>query len=104
MTWPAVAAATVTTPAATSLADAAGHLVRLAESRDLTDVVLVGRSWAGYPITGAAGRLTGRLAGIVCYAALPHPGATFAGRLGVPPVAVPGIHPGEIAKAVLAAG
>lgn len=51
------------------LADAADHIVRVVEERDLTDVVLVGHSWGGYPITGAAGRLTGRLAGIVYYAA-----------------------------------
>lgn len=51
------------------LADAADHIVRVVEEHDLTDVVLVGHSWGGYPITGAAGRLTGRLAGIVYYAA-----------------------------------
>jgi pimeloyl-ACP methyl ester carboxylesterase len=51
------------------LADAADHIVRVIEDRDLTDAVLVGHSWGGYPITGAAGRLTGRLAGIVYYAA-----------------------------------
>jgi pimeloyl-ACP methyl ester carboxylesterase len=51
------------------LADAADHIVRLVEDRDLTDVVLVGHSWGGYPITGAAGRLADRLAGIVYYAA-----------------------------------
>jgi pimeloyl-ACP methyl ester carboxylesterase len=51
------------------LADAADHVVRLVKDHDLTDVVLVGHSWGGYPITGAAGRLTGRLAGIVYYGA-----------------------------------
>jgi pimeloyl-ACP methyl ester carboxylesterase len=51
------------------LADAADHIVRVIEDHDLTDVVLVGHSWGGYPITGAVGRLTGRLAGIVYYAA-----------------------------------
>jgi hypothetical protein len=41
--------------------------------------------------------------------ALPHPGATFAERLGVTPIAVPSTHegllshPDEIAKAILAA-
>jgi pimeloyl-ACP methyl ester carboxylesterase len=184
------------------LTDAADHIVRLFEEHDLTDVILVGHSWGGYPITGAAGRLTGRLAGIVYYAAqipipgksliddnppeagdmlrglidsspthsiapalqfveqifmqgaapelqrlvadlltpmpgdyfldpaegpdvttlgiplhyllgdedhaLPHPGATFAGRLGVTPIPVPGTHegmlthPDEITKAILA--
>jgi pimeloyl-ACP methyl ester carboxylesterase len=185
------------------LADAADHIVRVFEEHDLTDVILVGHSWGGYPIAGAAGRLTGRLAGIVYYAAqipitgksliddnppeagdmlrglidsspthsiapavqfveqifmqgaapeaqrlvadlltpmpgayfldpaegpdvttlgiplhyvlgdddqaLPHPGATFAGRLGVTPIPVPGTHegmlthPDEITKAILAA-
>jgi pimeloyl-ACP methyl ester carboxylesterase len=51
------------------LADAAGHLVRLIEDRDLTGVVLVGHSWAGYPVNGAAERLAGRLAGLVYYGA-----------------------------------
>ncbi|HEX3925866.1 MAG TPA: alpha/beta hydrolase [Streptosporangiaceae bacterium] len=51
------------------LADAADHIVRLVEDRGLTGVMLVGHSWGGYPITGAAGRLVGRLAGIVYYAA-----------------------------------
>lgn len=116
------------------LADAADHL-RLVESRDLTDVVLAGHSWAGYPITGAAGRLTGivhygaqvpiagrsmiddnpseaaaLLSGLIDASptrsiapALPRPGATFAERLGVPVVSVPGTHPDEIAMAILAA-
>jgi pimeloyl-ACP methyl ester carboxylesterase len=52
-----------------SLAGASDHIVRSIEDRDLTDVVLVGHSWGGYPINGAAGRLRGRLAGIVYYAA-----------------------------------
>jgi pimeloyl-ACP methyl ester carboxylesterase len=51
------------------LADAADHIVQLIEENDLTDVILVGHSWGGYPIAGAAGRLAGRLAGIVYYAA-----------------------------------
>lgn len=51
------------------LADAADHIVGLVEDRDLTDVVLVGHSWGGYPISGAVARLTGRLAGIVFYGA-----------------------------------
>jgi pimeloyl-ACP methyl ester carboxylesterase len=60
------------------LADAADHVVRLFEDNDLTDVVLVGHSWGGYPITGAAERLTGRLAGIVYYAAqIPVPGRSL---------------------------
>ena len=51
------------------LTAAADHIVRVIEDRDLTDVVLVAHSWGGYPLTGAAGRLGRRLAGIVYYAA-----------------------------------
>jgi pimeloyl-ACP methyl ester carboxylesterase len=51
------------------LADAADHIVRLVEERDLGELILVGHSWGGYPITGAAGRLADRLTGIVYYAA-----------------------------------
>jgi pimeloyl-ACP methyl ester carboxylesterase len=51
------------------LSDAIDHLVREVESRDLTDVVLVGHSWAGFPITGAAPRLLGRLREIAFFSA-----------------------------------
>jgi pimeloyl-ACP methyl ester carboxylesterase len=51
------------------LADAADHIVGVVEDHDLTDIVLVAHSWGGYPVTGAVARLTGRLAGIVYYAA-----------------------------------
>jgi pimeloyl-ACP methyl ester carboxylesterase len=51
------------------LADTGDHIVRVIEDLDLTDVTLVGHSWGGYPIAGAAGRLAGRLTGIVYYAA-----------------------------------
>jgi pimeloyl-ACP methyl ester carboxylesterase len=56
-------------PSGHRLADAAGHIVRVIEEGDLADAILVGHSWAAYPIAEAAGRLTGRLAGIVYYAA-----------------------------------
>ncbi|WP_045744785.1 alpha/beta fold hydrolase [Actinoplanes rectilineatus] len=51
------------------LADATDHLIHEIESRDLTDVVLVGHSWAGFPITAAAPRLTARLREIVFFSA-----------------------------------
>lgn len=51
------------------LADAAAHIAGVIAERDLTGVVLVGHSWAGYPIAGAARRLGGRLTRIVYYAA-----------------------------------
>jgi pimeloyl-ACP methyl ester carboxylesterase len=52
------------------LSDAVEHVVTEVERRDLTDVVLVGQSWAGYPITGAAHALAPRLAKIVYYNAI----------------------------------
>ncbi|MFE1961319.1 alpha/beta fold hydrolase [Streptomyces sp. NPDC059479] len=60
------------------LSDAADHIVQLIKDRDLTDVVLVGRGWGGYPINGAAGRLTGRLVGVVYWSAqIPVPGRSL---------------------------
>jgi hypothetical protein len=44
--------------------DEVTYLVNEVERRDLTDVVLVGHSWAGIPIAGAARRLAGRLRAI----------------------------------------
>src|SRR4051794_3749270 len=52
------------------LSDAVEHVVAEVERRDLKNVVLVGQSWAGYPITGAAHRLVGRLAEVVYYTAI----------------------------------
>ena len=52
------------------LSDAVEHVVAEVERRDLKNVVLVGQSWAGYPITGAAHRLVGRLAKVVYYNAI----------------------------------
>jgi pimeloyl-ACP methyl ester carboxylesterase len=48
-------------PRALRLADAVAHLVAEVERRDLTEVVLVGHSWAGFPIAGAAPLLGRRL-------------------------------------------
>ena len=52
-----------------SLADAVDDIVRYVELRDLHDVVLVGHSWGGYPMTGAANRLTYRVKEIVYWSA-----------------------------------
>ena len=52
------------------LCDAVDHLVAEAGRRDLREVVLVGHSWGGYVITGAAHRLAGRLAKVVYYNAV----------------------------------
>jgi pimeloyl-ACP methyl ester carboxylesterase len=60
------------------LADAVSHLVTEIERRDLTDVVLVGHSWAGIPITAAAPRLAGRLCGITFVSAfIPRAGESM---------------------------
>jgi pimeloyl-ACP methyl ester carboxylesterase len=72
------AAVTITLPgladgderAGLRLSDAVGHVVAEVERRDLRDVVLVGQSWGGYVITGAAHELAGRLAKVVYYNAV----------------------------------
>jgi pimeloyl-ACP methyl ester carboxylesterase len=62
-------------PSGVRLQDGIDHLVREIERRDLTDVVLVGHSWSGYPVTAAAHRLAGRITGLVyCSAHVPVPG------------------------------
>jgi pimeloyl-ACP methyl ester carboxylesterase len=70
------------------LADAVDHVIREIEQRDLAEVMLVGHSWGGYPATGAAQKLAGRIRTLVFYNA--RPGTEFAARLGVPPVLLPG--------------
>ncbi|MEW2471356.1 alpha/beta fold hydrolase [Streptomyces sp. NPDC046994] len=57
-------------PAGLRLADAVDHVVSEVESRDLTEIVLVGHSWGGYPVTGAAHRLAGRVAKVIYFAAV----------------------------------
>jgi pimeloyl-ACP methyl ester carboxylesterase len=52
------------------LADAVDFVVREVETRDLRDVVLVSHSWGGYPATGAAHRLAGRIRKVVYYNAV----------------------------------
>jgi pimeloyl-ACP methyl ester carboxylesterase len=56
-------------PAKHSLADVVDAVVRVVEEHDLHDVTLVGHSWGGYPITGAAPRLAGRLRKLVYWGA-----------------------------------
>lgn len=48
-------------PTQHSLADVADYVANLIERHDLSDVVLVGHSWGGYVITGAAPRVRPRL-------------------------------------------
>jgi len=72
------AAVTITLPgladgderAGLRLSDAVGHVVAEVSRRDLGEVVLVGQSWGGYVITGAAHELAGRLAKVIYYNAV----------------------------------
>ena len=60
------------------LSDVVDAVVELFEGEDLRDVTLVGHSWAGYPITGAAPRLAGRLRKLVYWSAfVPAAGRTL---------------------------
>jgi hypothetical protein len=56
-------------PTAHSLADVVDFVVDLVEREDLHDVTLVGHSWGGYVITGAAPRLAPRLRKVVYWSA-----------------------------------
>lgn len=51
------------------LRDAVDKVVNEVETRDLRDVTLVAHSWGGYPMTGAAARLTGRVSKAVYFSA-----------------------------------
>lgn len=57
-------------PAGLRLADAVDFVVSEVERRDLTDVVLACHSWGGYPATGAAHRLAGRVAKVIYFGAV----------------------------------
>ena len=57
-------------PAGLGLADAIDYVVGEVERRDLADVVLVCHSWGGYPATGAAHRLAGRVAKVIYFSAV----------------------------------
>lgn len=66
-------------PAGLTLADAVDHVVSEVERRDLADVVLVGHSWGGYPVTGAAHRLASRVAKVIYFSAVvPEQGKSMA--------------------------
>jgi pimeloyl-ACP methyl ester carboxylesterase len=51
------------------LQDAVDHVVGAVERLDLAQVTLVGHSWGGYPVTGAAHRLADRISKVVYYSA-----------------------------------
>jgi pimeloyl-ACP methyl ester carboxylesterase len=60
------------------LADAVAGLVDYVESRDLTDIVLVGHSWGGFPVSGAAAPLAARIERLVYWSAfVPLSGETL---------------------------
>ncbi|MDR7275230.1 alpha/beta fold hydrolase [Catenuloplanes atrovinosus] len=70
-------------PAGLRLADAVDFIVSEVERRDLRDVVLVGHSAAGIPITGAAPRIAGRLAHVAFFSGfIPRRGESMADALG----------------------
>ncbi|MFI5955663.1 alpha/beta fold hydrolase [Cryptosporangium sp. NPDC051539] len=70
-------------PTGLRLADAVDHVVAEVERRDLKNVVLVGHSYAGIPITGATPRLAGRLAGFAFFSAfIPRRGESMADAMG----------------------
>jgi pimeloyl-ACP methyl ester carboxylesterase len=56
-------------PSRHSLADVVDFVVDYVEQRDLTDITLLGHSWGGYVITGAAPRLDERLRKLVYWSA-----------------------------------
>jgi pimeloyl-ACP methyl ester carboxylesterase len=57
-------------PAGLGLADAVDYVVSEVERRNLSDVVLACHSWGGYPATGAAHRLAGRVAKVIYFSAV----------------------------------
>jgi pimeloyl-ACP methyl ester carboxylesterase len=56
-------------PAGVTLADCVDSVVAQVEESGLADVTLVGHSWGGYVISGAAPRLAGRVARLVFWSA-----------------------------------
>lgn len=57
-------------PEGLRLSDAMAHLVDEVDKRGLKEVTLVGHSWGGYPITGAAHDLVGRVSKVIYYNAV----------------------------------
>lgn len=56
-------------PSSYELSDVIDHIVQLFEDNDLRDVTLLGHSWGGYVITGAAPRIVQRLSRLVYWSA-----------------------------------
>ncbi|MGY1710564.1 alpha/beta fold hydrolase [Geodermatophilus sp. SYSU D00758] len=71
-------------PRGVTLGDCVDHLVDVVERSGLDDVTLVGHSWGGYVIAGAAPRLAGRLSRLVFWSAfVPEEGRSLVDE--VPP-------------------
>lgn len=65
-------------PTGLGMEDAVSSVVDQVLARDLHDVVLVGHSWGGYPVTGAAHRLRERVSRVVFFsAAVPRRGSSM---------------------------
>jgi pimeloyl-ACP methyl ester carboxylesterase len=65
-------------PRGLRLQDAVNHIVSEVTRRDLQNVTLVAHSWGGFPMTGAAHKLAGRISKVVYYSALVPAGGTCA--------------------------
>ncbi|MFI6079888.1 alpha/beta fold hydrolase [Streptomyces sp. NPDC051217] len=66
-------------PTGLRLGDAVDHVVREVERLNLRSVTLVGHSWGGYPMTGAAHRLRGTVSNVIYYSAfVPRQGVSLA--------------------------
>ncbi|WP_009480675.1 alpha/beta fold hydrolase [Rhodococcus sp. JVH1] len=60
------------------LTDTVDYLIDYVEQRDLTDIVLVGHSWGGFPVSGASIRLATRISRLVYWSAfVPHSGESL---------------------------
>lgn len=80
-----------------SLSDHIGQICRIIGENGLQDVILVGHSYGGMVITGAAARMPDRIRHMVYLdAALPDPGESLfdiIASAGIDPLSVPGLEP-----------
>ncbi|MEV0636041.1 alpha/beta fold hydrolase [Streptomyces sp. NPDC050619] len=79
-----------------SLADASDFIVDLVGRHDLRDITLVGHSWGGVPLTGAAHRLAPRLRKLIYWSA-------FVPAEGTPMLEEAPPHYGELFRGLAAA-
>jgi len=80
-----------------TLTDHIGQVCAVIKQAEPDEVILVGHSYGGMVITGAAGRMPGRIRRLVYVdAALPNPGESLFDqfvRSGIDPRSVPGLEP-----------